>query len=89
MGDKVYHKRLDARHWRGTAIALGKDGQQVLLKHSGHYIHAHPCRLRPVREYISPVGSPAVVPTRRIAISEPDQSHPYVALPTPCPSDSE
>ena len=52
-GDKVYYKRLDARRWRGPAIVLGKDGQQVLLKHGGYYIRVHPCRLRLVQESIS------------------------------------
>ena len=27
---------------------LGKDGQQVLIKHGGYYIQVHPCRLSPV-----------------------------------------
>ena len=88
-GDKVYYKRLDARRWRGPAIVLGKDGQQVLLKHGGYYIRVHPCRLRLVQESISPVESPAVDPTRRTAMSEPEQSHPHAALPTPPTSDSE
>ena len=25
---------------------LGKDGQQVLLKHGGYYVRVHPCKLR-------------------------------------------
>ena len=25
---------------------LGKDGQQVLLKHGGYYVKVHPCKLR-------------------------------------------
>ena len=88
-GDKVYYKRLDARRWRGPAIGLGKNGQQVLLKHGSYYIRVHPCRLRLGRESISPVKSPAVDPTRRTAISEPDQSHLHASLPTLLPSDSE
>ena len=43
MGDKVYYKRLDARHWRDSAIVLGKNGQQVLLKHGGYYIRFYHC----------------------------------------------
>ena len=81
-GDKVYYKRLYARCWRGPAIVLGKDGQQVLLKHGGYHICIHPCQLRLVQESISPVRSSAVDPTRRTAISEQDQSYPPAALPT-------
>ena len=44
-GDLVYYKRLDSPKWKGPASVLGKEGQQVLLKHGGHYIRVHPCRL--------------------------------------------
>ena len=90
-GDKVYYKRFDTRCWRDPAIVLGKDRQQVLLKHGGYYIRVHPYQLRLVREFISPVGSSAGDPTRKTATSESDQSHLNAALPTlpPPPSDSE
>jgi hypothetical protein len=32
-GDVVYYKRKNSRKWKGPATVLGKDGQQVLLKH--------------------------------------------------------
>ena len=44
-GDLVYCKRLDSPKWKGPASVLGKEGQQVLLKHGGRYIRVHPCRL--------------------------------------------
>ena len=43
-GDKVYYKRKDSKKWKGPAFVLGKDGQQVLLKHGGYYIRVHPCQ---------------------------------------------
>ena len=44
-GDRVYYKRLTSKSWRGPAVVLGQDGQQVLIKHGGVYIRVHPCRL--------------------------------------------
>ena len=44
-GDSVYYKRASNRRWRGPAKVLGKDGQQVLVKHGGTYVRCHPCRL--------------------------------------------
>ena len=41
--DSVYYKEASDRRWRGPAKVLGKDGQQVLVKHGGKYIHGHPC----------------------------------------------
>ena len=35
IGDSVYYKRACDRWWRGPAKDLGKDGQQVLVKHGG------------------------------------------------------
>ena len=49
-GDVVYYKRKDNARWRGPATILGKDGQQVLLKHGGYYIRVHPCRIQPCRQ---------------------------------------
>ena len=37
--------RLRGRIWRGPAKVLGKDGQQVLVKHDGTYVCCHPCCL--------------------------------------------
>ena len=49
-GDKVYYKRLLTKKWKGPAVVLGQDGQQVLVKHGGIYVRVHPCRLRLARE---------------------------------------
>ena len=37
--------RWRSRIWRGSAKVLGKDGQQVLVKHGGTYVRCHPCCL--------------------------------------------
>ena len=44
-GDKVIYHRPDSSEWRGTATVLCKNGQTVLLKHGGHYVRVHPCRV--------------------------------------------
>ena len=46
--DRVYYKRVKDHKWEGPATVLGKDGQQVLIKHGRYYIRVHPCRLSPV-----------------------------------------
>ena len=51
-GDKVYYKRATETRWRGPAVVLGQDGQQVLVKHGGIYVRVHPCRLSLVREVV-------------------------------------
>ena len=48
-GDTVFYKRKDSHKWRGPATVLGKDGQQVLIKHGGFLIRVHPCRLQLAR----------------------------------------
>ena len=53
-GDIVYYKRNGSSKWKGPATVLGKEGQQVLLKHGGFYIRVHPCRLRKAREQSTP-----------------------------------
>ena len=45
-GDSVYYKRNDQTKWIGPAVVLGKDGQQVLVKHGSYYIRVHPCRIQ-------------------------------------------
>ena len=49
-GDKVYYKRATEVRWRGPAVVLGQDGQQVLVKHGGTYVRVHPCRLNLARQ---------------------------------------
>ena len=48
-GDKIYYKRAAEARWRGPAVVLGQDGQQVLVKHGGIYVRVHPCRLSLIR----------------------------------------
>ena len=44
-GDRVYFKRLNEKCWKGPAVVLGQDGQQILVKHGSTYVRVHPCRL--------------------------------------------
>ena len=44
-GDSVCYKRSSDRKRRGPAKVLGKDGQQVQVKHGGTYVRCQPCRL--------------------------------------------
>ena len=44
-GESVYYKRACDRRWKGLAVVLRKNGQKVLVKHSGIYFCCHPCRL--------------------------------------------
>ena len=54
-GDIVFYKRNGQTRWRGPATVLGKDGQQVLLKHGGFYVRVHPCCIRQSRDEASAV----------------------------------
>ena len=50
-GDRVYYKRNGQKKWKGPAIVLGKDRQQVLIKHGGFYVvRVHPCRIMHARD---------------------------------------
>ena len=44
-GDRVYYKRRDSKSWKGPAVVIGRDSQQVLIKHNGEMCRLHPCRL--------------------------------------------
>ncbi len=46
QGDKVYYWRNDRSESHGPAVVIGRDGQQILLKHGGVYIRVHPCRMQ-------------------------------------------
>ena len=47
QGDRVYYWRNDQLNCHGPATVIGRDGQQILLKHGGMYIRVHPCRMQP------------------------------------------
>ena len=46
QGDQVYYWRNNRSEWHGPAVVIGRDGQQVLVKHGGYYVRVHPCRLQ-------------------------------------------
>ena len=45
IGDKVFYKRASDKGWKSYCYVLGRDGQQVLIKHGIDYVRVHPCRL--------------------------------------------
>ena len=45
-GDLVYYKRKGNLNWKGPASVIGRDGQQVLVKHGSRYKRVHPCNLQ-------------------------------------------
>lgn len=46
QGDLVYYWRDKSTECHGPAVVIGRDGQQVLVKHGGQYVRVHPCRLQ-------------------------------------------
>ena len=44
-GDDVFFKRDQSSRWQGPAKVLGKDSNQILIKHGSSYLRVHPCRL--------------------------------------------
>ena len=53
QGDQVYYWRNDQADCHGPAVVIGRDGQQILLKHGGVYIRVHPCRMQLCEAYSS------------------------------------
>ena len=51
-GDVVYYKRLDSKKWKGPAVVIGQDSQQVLVKHGGELRRVPPCRLTLVKDTV-------------------------------------
>ena len=49
-GNRVYYKRIDSDYWRGPAVVIGKDSHQVILKHGGLFVRAHPTSLQKIEE---------------------------------------
>jgi transposase InsO family protein len=71
QGDRVFYWRNDQLDCHGPAVVIGKDGQQVLLKHSGMYIRVHPCRMQPC----NPLSATPVCPEESTSrSSNPDNS---------------
>ena len=44
-GDEIFFKRDQSSRWQGPAKVLGKDSNQILIKHGSSYLRVHPCRL--------------------------------------------
>ena len=51
-GDSVVYKRVGEDRWQGPGVVIGRDGKQVLVRHSGIYVRVHSCRLQ--RSYSLP-----------------------------------
>ena len=49
VGDLVYYKRNDSKRWRGPSTVIGKDRNQIYVKHGGSYLRVNPCHIRPVK----------------------------------------
>ena len=45
-GDLVHYNRKDYLNWRQPASIIGRDGQQVVVKHSSRYTRVHSCNLQ-------------------------------------------
>lgn len=45
IGDQVYYKRLSSDEWKGPGVVIGRDGKQLIVKHSGYIVRVHACRL--------------------------------------------
>ena len=70
-GDKVYHIHQGDTKWRGPAIVLGQDGQEILLKHGGFYVLTHHCHV----QHVNPISDKPLEPQ---AISTPKTTSPSV-----------
>ena len=47
QGDKVYYKRKNSQRWQGPGHVIGKDSNQVFVKHGGDYYRVSPIDLQP------------------------------------------
>ena len=54
QGDKVYYKREQHKTWLGPATVVGMTENQVLIKHGGQLLRAHPCKVRLVQQRQEP-----------------------------------
>ena len=46
IGDIVYYKRKDSNKWKGSGKVIGKEDEQILVKHGEYYLRVHPCSLQ-------------------------------------------
>ena len=94
-GDEVFYKREASSRWQGPAKVLGKDSNQVLVKHGSSYLRVHPCRLihrRDGSREIQPTdtaapeatkdGSPPRTETHNISECESDDDYGYSSAAT-------
>ncbi|CAL4151221.1 unnamed protein product [Meganyctiphanes norvegica] len=66
-GDAVFYKRNNEQRWRGPGMVIGRDGKQVLVKHSGTFVRVHTVRLAKMpRKGISQSGSSTIGKTREL-----------------------
>ena len=57
-GDIVYYKRNDSKKWKGPGTVIGRDTQQILIKHGGTYVRVHPCRVMLENQSYNGSGAP-------------------------------
>ena len=50
MVNRGYYWRKDFKGWKGPALALGLDGQFVLIRHGGAYHRVHSCQLMKIKD---------------------------------------
>ena len=79
QGDRVYYWRNNRSDCHGPAVVVGKDGQQILLKHGGVYIRVHPCRMQPCQPQSLPTenSEPKTPENVRPSIPEEEDDNAY------------
>ena len=68
QGDSVYYWREKSDSCHGPATVVGKDHQQILIKHGGSYLQVHPCRLQHCETpSVNPVSTPLTNTSENVA----------------------
>ena len=71
LGDSVYYWREKSDSCHGPATVVGKDHQQILIKHGGSYLRIHPCRLQHCLSPTSnPVSTQLTNPIANVSVNE-------------------
>ena len=70
IGSYVYYKRDGEDRWRGPARVIGKDGKVNIVRHGGHVVRAHVCRIRGIED----VGEAPVLEREKQLILDSEKS---------------